>query len=123
MTTNPVRCWVFHKDLIPGIKEKNTLKNGYTTPILEVYPNPFKEKAEIRCTIHDTRYMMNDYSLKIFDATGQLIKQFNHLTNQPFNQVTWDGYDNTGKKPPSGVYFLEFETSDYVETKKLILLR
>ncbi|KPL15982.1 hypothetical protein AMJ74_00040 [candidate division WOR_3 bacterium SM1_77] len=125
LTENPVRCWVFHKDLIPGIKEKNPLKTEYTTPMLDVYPNPFRDKTQIRYMIQDTRYMMNGYSLKIFDAAGQLVRDFSRSTPNALHPtvITWDGSDNTGKKLPGGVYFLEFEAGDYKETKKLILLK
>ncbi len=134
-TENPVRCWIFHKNLISGIKEKTSLEIGHTAPLLDVYPNPFQDKTEIRYRTQDSSpphsvrrgqgYMMNDYSLKIYDAAGQLVKDFSRSTLHALRPTlfSWDGTDQANMKLPDGVYFLEFETGDYKETKKLILLR
>jgi flagellar hook assembly protein FlgD len=56
-------------------------------------------------------------SLHIHDLSGRLIKSlpFNHLTIQPFNHVSWDGTDASGKQADSGVYFVR--TKGYLPTK------
>ncbi|MDI6839508.1 MAG: hypothetical protein QMD71_01415 [bacterium] len=56
--------------------------------ILEVYPNTFSKKTEIR--------IQNiDYRLTIYDLTGRLIRTFPLLNscNSFLNSVTWDGKD------------------------------
>ena len=99
---------------------------------LTVYPNPFRNETDIR-------YRMCDNSqkifLKIYDASGRLVRQFDHKTIGLSDYITWDGCDDQCKRLPSGVYFLRFaanpvgtsgsggEAADYKETKKLILVR
>ena len=119
MTTNPVRVWVFHKDMIPGVEERGSLEAKHSTPMLEVCPNPFKEKTDIRCMIHDTGYTIQDFSLKIFDAAGQLIKDFSRSTidaGRP-TLITWQGDE------PPGVYFVHLETENNRAVEKVVLLR
>ncbi len=112
MTVNPVRCWIFHKDLISGVREAESVESVRSTPILEVFPNPFVKHTEIRCVIQDTRCRMDAYSLKIYDASGQLVKQFNRPT-----LITWQG------DVPAGVYFVELVTEDCVFSEKVIKLK
>ena len=114
-TVNPVRVWIFHKGLILGTEEQKTYRpEEHTTPSLEVYPNPFHNMTNIKYGITDH----SDINIKIYDITGKLVKDFERIMH-----IIWDGTDNTDKKLPSGIYFLEFKAGDYTETKKLILLR
>jgi hypothetical protein len=52
-----------------------------------------------------------------------LVRQFNHLTNYSFNQVVWDGADDSGRRLPAGIYFIRLESDGFKETEKVILLR
>ena len=101
-------------------------------PLLQVHPNPFSKLINISFGIgHPDRITHSSYGtgsaesieLKIFDATGRLIKQFNHLTIQSFNQIVWDGTNDRGTSVPEGVYFMRLETGDIKSNKKIIRLR
>jgi len=85
---------------------------------LKLYPNPFNNKIDIGFQITDNSRV----KLEIYDATGRLVKQYNHLVNQPFNQVSWDGRDNSGYRLPNGVYFVQLETKNYKQVEKIILV-
>jgi len=85
---------------------------------LEIYQNPSRYKVDIRWQITENI----ERNLIIYNATGRLIKEF-HITDHSFNRVTWDGRDNSGKKVPSGIYFLKFQAGSYIEAKKIILIR
>jgi len=98
------------KYLQVGVEEKVTR--------LEIYPNPSRYKVDIRWQITENI----ERNLIIYNATGRLIKEF-HITDHSFNRVTWDGRDNSGKKAPSGIYFLKFQVGSYKKTKKIILFR
>jgi len=104
------------KYLQVGVEEEVGSKKQETR--LEIYQNPSREKVDIRWQITENI----ELNLIIYNATGSLIKEF-HITDHSFNRVTWDGRDNSGKKVPSGIYFLKFQTGSYIETKKIILFR
>ncbi len=94
------------------------LKSGILA--LSVYPNPFRRAAQIKFI---AGHSAKSAELKIFDVSGRVVKQFNHLTIQPFNQITWDGSDDSGRRLPAGVYFCRLESGDVNLTKKVVKLR
>jgi len=111
---------------------------------LEVSPNPFRNVTTINFQIPNTKSQANSKSqspdkseinsnlstrysllasLRIYDATGRLVKQFNHLTIQPFNQIVWDSTDDMGRRLPAGVYFVRFVAGKFKKVEKAVLLR
>jgi hypothetical protein len=84
---------------------------------LQVSPNPFRNKIGIKYSIG---HRLDGIEMKIYDATGRVVKEFNHLTN---NQIFWNGTDDLNRNLPSGVYFLKFKAGDYNATEKLLLIR
>jgi hypothetical protein len=93
---------------------------------LEVYPNPFTEKINIKLQIPSTKSQTNpnfQATLKIYDINGRLVKSFNHLTNSPSNQMIWSGTDDKGNHLPAGVYFLRIVSSRTTQTIPVIMLR
>ena len=109
-----------------GISENS----GAKVITFEIYPNPFHNRLDIRYQIPDSRKQKTDelrsVSLKIYDATGRLVKTFNHQTIQPSNhqtEVVWNGDDDFGRKLPAGVYFVRLEADDFNKIEKAVLLR
>jgi len=94
-----------------GIEENEVRNPKAESQRLQVYPNPATEKINIRFTMHDARCTNVgqgfNLALKIYDATGQLVKNFSLPTsNFPLpTSVSWDGIDNQGSPVESGVYF------------------
>jgi hypothetical protein len=89
---------------------------------LMIYPNPFSKLIHISFGKGPSAECIE---LKIYDASGRLVKDFN-LKSEISNlqsEVSWKGDDNAGQMLPCGVYFLEFEAGDYKETRKLLVIR
>ena len=80
-------------------------------------PNPFSKLMTIS---FNTEYDTKSIELKIYDATGRAVKEFNHLIH---NQISWNGTDDLNRQLPSGVYFLKLQAGDYTTTEKLLLIR
>jgi len=79
------------------------------SPRIEVHPNPFSNITQIRYSILDAGYSIQKPSLKIYDASGRLVKSFcpeSSIQNQE-SAVVWDGTDGANRLLPAGVYFLE----------------
>jgi flagellar hook assembly protein FlgD len=90
------------------------------TPLITVYPNPFKNELNIKFQNPKPKIKT---SIKIYDATGRLVKQWDYQTIKLSNHLIWSGDDEAGSKVPAGVYFVRFESEDYKQTNKAILLR
>jgi hypothetical protein len=90
------------------------------------YPNPSTKNLTIMFQISNSKYQINPksrFSIKIYDAAGRLIKQFNHLTVQPFNRITWSGTDEIGRTVPAGVYFIHLNAGDKNRMQKVVIVR
>ncbi len=93
----------------------------------KAYPSPFSDKLHILFSASDDA-KKEVVRIRIYDPIGRLVKtlnlfQGNHSTTQPFNQVVWDGTDDSGHRLPGGIYFLRLEAGDYNKTEKVILVR
>jgi hypothetical protein len=88
---------------------------------LSICPNPCHYTVDIRLSAFAT----DKINLKIYDASGRVVKTF--LSNQSLQHkvqsLTWDGTDNSGRKAPSGVYFVQLSTREKQKVQKIILLK
>lgn len=84
------------------------------------YPNPFNPSTKIGFSVPKYEFV----SIKIFDLTGREIFT---LVGQNMTQgnyvVNWEGIDNSGTSVTSGVYFYRMLSGNYVETKKMMLIK
>jgi photosystem II stability/assembly factor-like uncharacterized protein len=107
-----------------GIVENSSVRTG--DGCLRACPNPFSENLTIKYQIPNAKCQMNvqsQISIRIYNTAGRFIKQFNHLTVQPFNPIIWDGFDDAGHPVPAGVYFIRLTGFGKTETAKVILER
>jgi hypothetical protein len=107
---------------VVGIEENARHSTPDALRSLQIYPNPSNGVVRIACSVGRSA---KDEELKIYDATGKLVKQFTQLLNDqlPNNQVVWSGDDNAGRSVPTGVYFIHIKSNDYQKVEKVILLR
>jgi len=89
------------------------------------YPNPFNPTTKIKFDIPTPLSFPHAPSgnplirLKIYDILGKEIATLVKESLQPGSyEVTFDG-----NNLPSGIYFYKLETNNFVQTKKLILLK
>ena len=79
------------------------------------YPNPFNPSTKIRFDLHKTAHA----KLIVFDALG---RELATLVDEELKvggyEVNFDGSNN-----PSGVYFYRLETNNFIETKRMVLLK
>jgi hypothetical protein len=92
---------------------------------ITVHPNPFTHSTKIRYSILDTRYLIEDPTIIIYDATGRLVKSFSIQTSNLLSStsVVWDGTDQANRKLGSGVYFLRFSFAREERSIPIVLLQ
>jgi len=97
----------------PGVDEKNGPLLMYALD--QNYPNPFNPVTVIRYRLH----VESKVTLKIYDVLGQHVATLIDEVQEPGEQsVQWQASGS-----PSGVYFYTLRAGDFVESKKLLLLR
>ncbi len=110
--------WNFSNDFIVnvqpiGIKQISTVATGYS--LGQNYPNPFNPKTVIRFQLSVNSFT----SLKVYDLLGREVASLVNEQLQPGTyEVDWDASNY-----PSGVYFYKIVAGDFVETKKMILIK
>jgi uncharacterized delta-60 repeat protein len=112
---------------IPGILEDECSDLLSNSPIFyDIHPNPFSDKAQIKYQIPSTKSQTNSNfqtSLKIYNAAGRLVRQYDDEAMRLSDHVIWDGSDVFGRDLPCGIYFIKLETEEHKLIKKVILLR
>jgi len=84
------------------------------------YPNPFNPSTTIRYSITTPE----NVSIKIYDIAGKLINEITREHNQAGEyEVIWNGKNNFGERVSSGAYFYQIVAGNYVQAKKMILLK
>jgi flagellar hook assembly protein FlgD len=63
-------------------------------------------------------------SIKIYDMLGQLVRTlYSGVTQRGTYTVQWAGLNNAGSKLSSGSYICRMTAGDFVQSKKMILLK
>ena len=99
---------------------ENELTADYIAKLYPAFPNPFNPSTALSFQLVEDSYV----ELMIFNAKGSKIRTLatgNHLTG--YHSYTWDGRDNYNKEVPSGIYFYMLKTENYMETRKMMLIK
>lgn len=84
------------------------------------YPNPFNPETRIGYFVPRACRVR----LEIFNVLGQKIRILvNEHQTVGNREVSWDGKNEAGEKVSSGVYFYKLQAEDFVQTKKMVLIR
>lgn len=84
------------------------------------YPNPFNPSTKIAFTLaHDAHV-----SITVINLLGQkVVTLVSDELSAGENLVVWDGLNSSGSAAASGVYFYRMVTAEFVETKKMVLVK
>lgn len=90
---------------------------------LSCTPNPLHGAARIDYTI-PREIGPSRVSLRIFDATGRLMRTLVDTSCPVGNHnATWDGRNDSGLSVAAGIYFYQLEVEDRRLTKQIVLVR
>ncbi len=105
---------------------KGSSTDGPESPDIRDYylaqnvPNPFNPVTKIRFGLLEA----SPVSLRIYDATGRLIRVLvNGQRPAGRYETIWEGLDDAGRPVASGVYFCRLTAKTFSEERKLVLLR
>lgn len=111
--TNKGAAWVF----VPGTTSVQQTSNETPSSFLleQNYPNPFNPSTNIQFALPQSGYV----TLEIFGVTGERVDVLisEELSAGKYNYA-WDGSNLT-----SGIYLYRLDAGNFVETRKMILLK
>ena len=94
------------------------LPDGFS--LSQNYPNPFNLSTAIEYSIP----YRADVSLTIYNVLGQTVTHWSANSLAAGNyRYEWDGKNENGTTIASGIYLYRLQFDDYVETKKMVLLK
>ncbi|TET45469.1 T9SS type A sorting domain-containing protein, partial [candidate division TA06 bacterium] len=83
-------------------------------------PNPFSQWTGIRFQLAQPGAV----SIKIYDIAGRQVKVLTSgKAKAGPHEVAWDGTDAAGRTLPSGVYFTQMKSGEFLSTRKVLLIR
>ena len=101
------------KEATTDVKNQSVIPDGFK--LFQNYPNPFNPITGIQFSTSSKQFV----SLIVYDSLGKIVKS---LVNEIKPAGTYE-VKFSSKDLPSGTYFYRIKAGDYVQTKKMILLR
>ena len=84
------------------------------------YPNPFNPTTTLRYELPQRSYV----TLTIYNMLGEKITQLvNAAHDAGLRSVQWDAKDSTGRPVSTGIYFSQLRAGNFVQTRKMVLMK
>ncbi|HIO40478.1 MAG TPA: T9SS type A sorting domain-containing protein, partial [Candidatus Marinimicrobia bacterium] len=104
--------------------ERFVLNRGSVIPITFVlhqnFPNPFNPITTLRYDLPSNVLV----TLSIYDMLGREVAQLVNTTQEAgYRSVQWDATDSFGKIVSAGFYLYQVRAGEFVQTKKMVLLK
>lgn len=102
----------------------NLLTTGEVIPesfdLKQNYPNPFNPTTSIEYSVPE----QSDISIKIYDISGSLVATLVNENKEPgIYTSVWDGRNQRGIRVASGIYIYRMVGQNFVQNKRMILLK
>ncbi len=104
-----------------GITGVNRISNEIPSrySLSQNYPNPFNPKSKIKYQIANTQIKNQNVKLVIYNSLGEEMEILVDQIQQPgIYEVEFDG-----SKLSSGVYYYKITTGEFIETKKMLMIK
>ena len=108
---------LFEPDQITG---DNPGKVPQATFLSQNFPNPFNPMTTISFGLKQKGFI----SLRVYDVAGRLVRTLAEGDREAGVIIEeWNGRDNSGRATASGIYFYRLVAGDFVQTRKMVMLR
>ena len=84
------------------------------------YPNPFNSITSFRYELPEKSHV----TIEIYDMLGREVRTLVNTTQDAgFNSVIWNATNDYGKPVSAGVYLYQIQAGEFVQTRKMVLLK
>jgi hypothetical protein len=84
------------------------------------YPNPFNPVTTLRYDLPENGHV----NITIYDMLGRQVKTLiNQTQDAGYKSVIWAGTDTNSKPVSAGIYLYQIQAGEYLQTKKMVLLK
>ena len=107
----------YHSLQLMGVSSSNIPEQFVLYPN---YPNPFNPVTTIRYDLSKESFV----DIKIYDMLGNVVYNLVNANESPgYKSIQWNATNNQGEPVSAGVYVYKIRAGDFVDTKKMILLK
>jgi len=104
--------------VVSGVSEKTSVPADFH--LEQNYPNPFNPGTMISFKLSKP----SQVKLAVYNIIGQeIVTLLDARKSAGSYNVTWNGADKSGRQMPTGVYFYRIEAGDFVEARKMLLVK
>ena len=101
-----------------SLRKNSVLPHSYA--LHQNFPNPFNPVTSLRYDLPEQSFV----TLTIYDLIGREIAQLVNTTQEAgFRSVQWDATDSFGKPVSAGIYLYKITTGEFVQSKKMVLVK
>jgi hypothetical protein len=91
-----------------------------TFQLHNAYPNPFNPITTLRYDLPEQA----NVNIIIYDMLGRQVRTLVNTTQDAgFKSVIWDATNDFGKQVSAGVYIYQIQAGEFVQTRKMVLLK
>ena len=107
-------------DILTGVEEKEGLTLPQRYALHQNYPNPFNPETVISYELPQASHV----KISVYNLLGQRVAQLvDEEQGAGYHRIIWSGVDDEGRKLTSGVYLCRMEAGDFLQVRKLVLVR
>ena len=92
----------------------------HTFRLHQNYPNPFNPITTVIYEILEDSFV----DITVYDMLGNVVNNLiNANQSSGYKSIQWDATNNQGEPVSAGVYLYKIQAGDFIDTKKMILLK
>ncbi len=96
-------------------------ENMVIQPYIKIIPNPVNFPCQINAFIPSCKERV---AIKVVDVSGKIVKTLIEEARNSGNYIIeWNGFDDNGKRLPSGTYFIILNIDNSTECRKIVALK
>jgi len=99
---------------------ESLLPDKFAIHLHQNYPNPFNPITTLRYDLPEQA----NVNIIIYDMLGRQVRTLlNQTQDAGYRSVIWDATNDYGKPVSAGVYLYKIQAGEFVQTKKMVLLK
>ena len=111
-------------ELVVLSSDSFTLEKEAVVPVLfdlhQNFPNPFNPITTLRYDLPEDALV----TLNIYDMLGRKVNQLVNTTQGAgFKSINWDATDSMDRPVSAGVYLYRIQAGEFVQTRKMVVLK
>jgi len=106
--------------IFTDVAEEEETKVPLSFSLSQNHPNPFNSETVIEYSLpHESQV-----KIVIYNILGQKVRTLlDQRQSAGYKRVIWDAKNQKGKVVSTGIYFYRIETEEFVQTKRMLLLK